>query len=50
MREQEQPQHRRHGDLVVKRFTVQLEECLEHLDVVATTVRGQNNIYKNYNI
>lgn len=43
VREQEQTQHRRHRDLVVERFTVQLEERLEHFDVVATT--GMEMLY-----
>lgn len=36
--QQEKTQDCRHRDLVVEGLTVELEECLEHLDVVTTTV------------
>lgn len=37
VRQEEKTQYCRHGDLVVEGLTVELEECLENFDVVATT-------------
>lgn len=48
VREQEQSQHRGHGDLVVVRLTVELEEGLEDLDVIATA--GIQNKYTLINV
>lgn len=37
VREEEQSQHRRHRNFVVKRFTVKLEERIEYFDIISTT-------------
>lgn len=47
MRQNEQPQHCGHRDLVIECFTVKLEKCLEYFDIVATTEKKNNTIGKN---